>query len=456
MLVGPLTDIINASLQTGVFPTALKKGVVHPSLKKSKHDYEQYSSYRPITNIAFLSKTIERVAATQTMNYFADNDLLPKFQSAYRPHHSTETALACVFNDILKAIDQHQEVVLVLFDLSSAFDTIDHGDLLARLRDRYGFTGKVLSWFESYLTSRVQSVIINDTQSSELPVSFGVPQGSVLGPLLFSLFFAPLEEIIAAHGLNCMIYSDDTQLYVSLNPKSREHVLSSIDLCTKDIMAWCTSNGLSCNAGKTEAVHISSCYSISEKIDEIRRGDAIIIPTLTVRDLGTIVDHHLDLGKHVNNICKSASFAIKNISRIRKYLSQSDCERIIHAFITSSSVTAMQSFTDSRKHSWTNYNVLKKTAARIVSKTKKSQHITPVLRSLHWPPIHKRIVFKLLLLTYKGLNGQAPSYISELLTKYKPSRNLRSGAKYLLTVPRSNTKTYGDRSFQVAAAELFQ
>ena len=190
----------------------------------------------------------------------------------------------------------------------------DHGALLTRRREGYGFTGKVLSWFESYLTNRVQSVIINGTQSCELPVSFGVPQGSVLGPLLFSLFFAPLEEIIAAHGLNCMIYADDTQLYVSLNPKgrSREYVLSSIELCTKDIMAWCASNGLSCNADKTEAVHISSCYSISEKIDEIRIGDAIITPTPTVRDLGTIVDHHLDLGNHVNNICKSASFAITN------------------------------------------------------------------------------------------------------------------------------------------------
>ena len=106
VLVGPLTDIINASLQTGVFPTVLKKEVAHPSLKKSRRDYEQYSSYQylPTTNIAFLSKTIERIAATQTMNYLFDNDLLPKFQSAYRPHHSTKTALAYIFNDILKAI----------------------------------------------------------------------------------------------------------------------------------------------------------------------------------------------------------------------------------------------------------------------------------------------------------------------------------------------------------------
>ena len=119
----PLTDIINASFQTDVFPTVLKKGVVRPLLKKLRRDYKQYSSYRPITNITFLSKIIECLATSQTMNYLVDNGLLPKFQSAYRLHHSTETALVCVFNDILKTIDKHQDIVLVLLDLSSAFDT---------------------------------------------------------------------------------------------------------------------------------------------------------------------------------------------------------------------------------------------------------------------------------------------------------------------------------------------
>ena len=127
--------------------------------------------------------------------------------------------------------------------------------------------------------------------------------------------------------------------------------------------------------------------------------------------------------------------------------------RIIHAFITSKLDYCNAILYGLPQAQLDKLQRMQNTAARIVSKTKKSQHITPVLRSLHWLPIHKRIVFKLLLLTYKALNGQAPSYISELLTKYKPSRNLRSGTKYLLAVP--NTKTYGDRSFQVAAAELF-
>ena len=136
-------------------------------------------------------------------------------------------------------------------------------------------------------------------------------------------------------------------------------------------------------------------------------------------------------------------------------MSQSNCERIIHAFITSKLDYCNAILYGLPQAQLDKLQLIQNTAARIVSKTKKSQHITPVLRSLHWLPIHKRIVFKLLLLTYKALNGQASSYISDLLTKYKISRNRRSGTKYPLTVPRSNTKSYGDRSFQVAAAELF-
>ena len=199
-LVRPLTKIVNVSITTGTFSSSLKKGTVQPTLKPTL-DLEQYSSYRPITNIAFPSKTIERLAATQACNYLTDNDLLPKFQSAYRMFHNTETALVRVCNDKLMAIDQHCEVVLVLLDLSPTFDTSDHDALLERFHKPYGLSGTDLCWFKSYLSGRTQSVIIKDTESSEVPVTHVLPQGSVLGPILFAQFFAPLEDIIAAHGL---------------------------------------------------------------------------------------------------------------------------------------------------------------------------------------------------------------------------------------------------------------
>ncbi|CAB4028471.1 Hypothetical predicted protein [Paramuricea clavata] len=240
ILAGPLTRIINTSLTSGIFPSSLKKGVILPSFKRLELDFNMYSSYRPITNVAFLSKTLERVVSTQMTSYFIDNHLLAKRQSAYRSFYSTETALLRVFNDVLYAIDDHQEIVLVLLDLSSIFDTIDHTLLLERLSYRYGINGTVFEWFKSYLLDRTQSVKVKDALSNDKKLLFGFPQGSVLGPILFSLFFAPMEDVITAHGLSCMIYADDSQPYVILDPKkNRDSMLSKIELCIKDILIWC-------------------------------------------------------------------------------------------------------------------------------------------------------------------------------------------------------------------------
>lgn len=245
-----MTTIVNSSLASGVFPKALIEGIIRPSFKKQSLDPEVLSNYRPVTNIPYVSKILERVVASQLMSYLLGNDLLAKFQSAYRNFYSTETCLVRVTNDILRAIDRRQEVVLVLLDLSSAFDTIDHTILIERLQNRYGLNGSVLDWFKSFIVNRLQSVAIKGTRSSKITVNYGVQQGSVLGPMLFSLFIAPIEDILLAHNSSFMIYADDTQLYVSFDNQNRNMQLSNLE-----------SNGLVCNADKTEVIHLSSRFA---------------------------------------------------------------------------------------------------------------------------------------------------------------------------------------------------
>ena len=254
--------IINTSLASGVFPKALKQGLVRPSIRKPTLDKEAYSSYRPITNTAFVSKLLERVASTQFMSYLTEHELIAKFQSAYRRFRSSETAMVRVLNDILLTIDCRQEAVLVLLDMSSAFDTTDHSLLLKRLRDRYGVGRTALSWFESYLTDRTQSVTVGNVTSAPQRLIYGVPQGSVLGPLLFALYFAPLEDIIKANGLDVMAYADDVQLYISISHIDGQSLSSSkIEACVKDILIWCTKNMLSCNPSKTKILQLLSRFS---------------------------------------------------------------------------------------------------------------------------------------------------------------------------------------------------
>ena len=188
-----LFPLVNQSLEKGEFPSLLKLSHVRPRLKKDNLDKEILKNYRPVANIPFLSKVIEKVVATQTYNYLEAYNLMPTMQSAYRKHHSTEKTLLRVTNDILRTIDRRQDVVLVLLDSSAAFDTIDHTILVERLESYFGFSELTLCWFRSYLENRRQSIVIGDQASTPCALRYGVPQGSILGPLLFTLYIAPLH-----------------------------------------------------------------------------------------------------------------------------------------------------------------------------------------------------------------------------------------------------------------------
>ena len=173
-------------------PGQLKEARVRPKLKKESLDLEEYSNFRPISNLTFVSKIIERAVAVQVKNYIIDNDLDESLQSACKHLNSTVTALPILQNDILRAIDDNKCVALLLLDMSSAFDTVDHRLLSDRLCNRFGFRGQVLKWFESYLNNRKQFVMIDGVKSDLKDLQFGVPQGSVLGPILYLLYTSPL------------------------------------------------------------------------------------------------------------------------------------------------------------------------------------------------------------------------------------------------------------------------
>ena len=178
-----IVDIINLSLETSYVPSFLKKAVLHPTLKNSATDYEEFSNFRPISNLTFISKMIEKVVAIRLLDYFRCNGLEELYQSAYKQFHSCETALIRVQNDILREIDGNSAVVLLLLDLSAAvFDTVDHAILLQRMSSKFGIKGDALNWFRSYLSERSQVVYINGTTSDSYHVGCGVPQESVLGP----------------------------------------------------------------------------------------------------------------------------------------------------------------------------------------------------------------------------------------------------------------------------------
>ena len=205
---------------------------------------EDLRNYRPVANLNFISKVIEKVATTQIMDYLTENNLHIPTQSAYKHHHSVETALTRVQDDIARSLDQRQEVIVVLLDFTSAFDTIDHVIMLNRFAGRYGFDGSVLKWLSSYLSGRSHVVKIGNVFSHTVQDNCGVPQGSVMGPTLFTLYSAPIYDIIKAHGLSSMIYADDIQVYLTFPSTDREMAIRRINNCISDIILWSIKNKL--------------------------------------------------------------------------------------------------------------------------------------------------------------------------------------------------------------------
>ena len=190
-----------------------------------------------ISNLTYLSKLIEKVAATRLFDHMTTNGLHECLQSSYKKYHSTETVLACIHDDIIRAVDEKQCVILLLLHLSAAFHTIDHDMLLSRLWKYIGLGDTALNWFGSYLSQRQQSVLINGVKSKTVPLSCGVPQGSVLSPSLFTIYPLSLDDVIRKHGLKFHMYAEDCQLYTSFSMSTNEGV-SSMQMAIDDIRAW--------------------------------------------------------------------------------------------------------------------------------------------------------------------------------------------------------------------------
>ena len=231
--IAPLmTDFINSSLQSGVVPDSIKSAAVTPPFKKPSLDINILKNYRPVSNSPFITKELERVMASQLKAYMDYNDLHDPLQSAYKTAHSTESALLKVQNDILRTVGGHGGVAaLVLLDLSAAFDTIDHSILLDRMQHQLGINGVAHAWFESYLTGHTQRIRIGDSWSLAKFLPYCVPQGSVLGPLLFLIYILPLHHLILSHGLQVHGYADDTQVYLSISDPA--NLDTTLQECTR-------------------------------------------------------------------------------------------------------------------------------------------------------------------------------------------------------------------------------
>jgi hypothetical protein len=440
------------SLAEGRFPSHYKTAIVHPLLKKHSLPHDDLSSYRPISNLNFLSKIIERVIKTRINSHLESFPSITPFQSAYRKFHSTETALLSIYNDLLSACNQQKVSALVLLDLSAAFDTIDHGILLTRLSSTFGISGQALSLLSSYLLGRTQSVAVGTHSTKPSPLTTGVPQGSVLGPLLFTLYTSPISHILSNSPVSFHLYADDTQLYISFSSSDTTNSLLTLSSALDSVYSWLTCNRLSVNPSKTEFLLVGTRQQRSKIASaSLSFRNNVLTPSTHVRNLGVIFDADLSFKNHISALSSSSFHQIRQLRQIRSSLDTNTTAMLATSLVTTKLDYCNSLFFHLPSTSISRLQRIQNSLARVVvPSTKRSHHISPVLKKLHWLPISQRITYKVASLTFKTIHYKQPSYLFNLLSPYTPSINLRSSGRHLLTIPLV-TSELGRRAFSYAA-----
>jgi len=458
VLAPVIAHMCNTSFAQSRMPDSSKRAIVRPSLKKPALDPNDPASYRPISNLSFVSKVVEKVVDARFADHVARHNLLPVLQSAYRPYHSTETAVVCILNDMIGAIDQGHIGALMLLDLSAAFDTVDHQILTDVLRRRFGIAGTALDWMVDYLSNRSQVVRVGSCESGVITLQFGVPQGSVLGPKLFLEYAEDVCPLLAR--LKYHLFADDMQGLKHGLPADGPQIVSTLTDCATDVIAWCAAKRLQLNADKTEVMWFGTAAKLSKipLVDSsIRVGSTDIQPVSVVRDLGVMIDAELTMRDHVSRTARTCFYHLRRLRSIRRQLGRDVTARLVSALILSRLDYCNAVLAGLPASTLAPFQRVLHAAARLILDLRPRDHVSAALRELHWLPIAQRIDYKLCLLVFKSSLGRAPVYITSML---KPAADvpslatLRAATSGNYIVPRTNRRI-GDRAFSVAAPKAW-
>jgi hypothetical protein len=454
VLLPLLVCFVNSVLRKGL-PSVYKHAIITPLLKSNSLDSNDVKNYRPVSNFPTLVKIIEKVVAAKLTHHLEANGLIDPYQSAYRQHFSCETAIISILNDIYVATDRKEISIAVLLDMSAAFDTIDHNALITKL-ESMGVVDEALEWMVMYLNGRTHSTQIDDITSSPVPLSMGVPQGSVLGPLLFTLYIRELGEVIKDTGVRYNIYADDVQLLVHCKLSELSSALVRIGECLKKIQLWTSNNFLQLNPAKTEFIIFGSKDQL-KKIDTkvLIVNNECFQPKSVVRNLGVFLDSQLKFSKHIDNICRSAYANLRMLQSLRRSLTNCQFGVLAHALVLSRIESTPAVLYGVEEGELKRLQRVIKATFRITFGFKRRDHIQYEMKKRGWLTIKQRISMRLMLILHNVISCSKPDYLKQLITFSSGDHGLRSQSRGDLASHGSKTKK-GSRSFIVAAPKIWK
>ena len=434
-IISSLTHIINTSLSVGVMPLHWKQAKVIPLYKSG--DKSLPSNYRPIAILSSASKIIEKLVQIQIVNHLKTNDLLSSVQSGFREKHSTITSLLRVTDEWLHALDNGLYTGVVFIDMRKAFDTVDPNTLFAKLKS-VGVSDDSLVWFKSYLCNRKICTCMNLAMSDPLDIMYGVAQGSILGPLLFTVYINDIIQSI--HGCSIHLYADDTVLYFSDKDVSR--IEQTLNIQLKCIYKWMCSNKLSLNFDKTESLLIGSRKMLTKhNALKLQIQGKCIQPQKSVKYLGVVIDQQLKWDAHLDYICTKVSKLVKFLGRLRHYLNETSLTLIYRSIILPLFDYADVVY-DSCNNRYSNQlQKLQNRAGRIILRISPYKHVSNyhIHQMLNWDYLACRRLKHTNLLVYKVLHDLSVPYLKESFHFISNRYCLRSAGNLYLTKPRTES-----------------
>ena len=445
VLAPSLSFLFNQSISSGIVPTEWKLARVTPIFKKGKRQ----DNYRPISIIPAVAKVFERIIYDQFFKYLNDNDLLVNCQSGFRSLHSTLTSLLEASNSWSVNIDNGLINGVIFIDLKKAFDTIDHKILLRKLAS-YGIDHRALKWFDSYLSDRQQKCVVNGELSGARAVTCGVPQGSLIGPLLFLIYINDLPNCLSK-ALPRM-YADDTS--ISIAASSLPELESALNTELTYLHEWLNVNKLSLNIAKTELMLIGSRQRLSATTTghsftvQIKGHEIDRVPH--TKSLGVHIDQNLSWSKHVNETAKIVSSGIGALKRLRPFICEDTAILLYRALI--------EPYFDYCCPVWDGLSndklqKLQNRAIRVITNSDYYSSATALRGELGWDNLCTRRKKQKLKLMFKTLNDQSPEYLKGLFMPFSTDYGLRnSDNKLALPKPRTD---FLKRSFCYSGAQLW-
>ena len=436
-----ITEICNLSITKNQFPNDWKTAVVTPLFKKGSTD--DPGNYRPISILPILSKLLERHVFNCLYEFLVCHDLLISRQSGFRSKHSCETALHLLVDEWLSSIYNKKIVGVLFIDFCKAFDMVDHDILLKKLK-LYNFSQDSMSWFTSYLSNRQQCVKINHKVSQPLEIKYGVPQGSILGPLLFLLFIndLPLED-----GLDLVsLFADDATK--STASKDIKNVEKSLQESSDSLMRWCRINRMVPSSDKTKIMVIGTSKRLQDfDVDKYKLnvylGKSKITQVTEEKLLGCVIDENLSWTPQVRKVRQTVLYKLSILRKIKRFVPLSGRLTFYNYFVKPHFDYCCSVWGTAFKKDIHTLIKLQKMAARLILDVDYTVPSIELFKILKWLPIDKNVQFRQATLVYKALNNMTPSYMADMFTRSSETApfSLRSVSNKKLFIPRTHIKS---------------